>query len=189
MTIRSTVRQVLVLMGACLTAAAQAPQPTPAPPTPSVPAQAAQAQDFQIQGTVVSGKMTLPGVTVSAANSLTGKKVTTSTDPDGRYVLKVPGRGKYIARAELTASAAATSEVIINPTTPQAKVDLQMILLSRVPKENTDQTAATAQQLAGALMGRGAQTLSLSADLGANANTSEGDTPLAGMNALANTAD
>jgi hypothetical protein len=169
-------------MCACVTAAAQAPQPAPAQAT-------AQSQDFVIQGTVISGKMPLPGVAVSAANSLTGKKVTTSTDPDGRYVLKVPGRGKYVVRAELTAFAAATSEVIINPATPQQKVDLQMVLLSRVPKESTDQTAAAVQQIAGTLMGRGAQTLSLSADLGASQNSSEGDTPLAGMNALANTAD
>ena len=133
--------------------------------------------------------MPLPGVTISAANSLTGKKVTTSTDPDGRYVLKVPGRGRYVVRAELTAFAAATSEVIINPTTPQQKVDLQMVLLSRVPKENTDETATAAQQLAGALMGRNAQTLSLSADLGASQNGSEGEAPLPGMNPLASTAD
>ena len=174
-------------MGACVVAAAQAPKPAPA--QTASPTQAAQSQDFEIQGTVVAGKMPLPGVTVSAANSLTGKKITTSTDPDGRYRLKVPGRGKYVVRAELTAFAAATSEVIINPTTPQQKVDLQMILLSRVPKESTDPTAAAAQQLAGTLMGRGAQTLSLSADLGAGENSSEGETPLAGMNALANTAD
>ncbi|HEU5400519.1 MAG TPA: TonB-dependent receptor [Terriglobales bacterium] len=186
MRIRFIFRSVLLLMATCLAAAAQSAQPAPAP---SAPASAAQAQDFEIHGTIVSGKMPLPGVTVSAANSLTGKKVTTSTDPDGRYALKVPGRGKYVVRAELTAFAAATSEVIINPATPQQKVDLQMVLLSRVPKESTDPTAAAAQQIAGTLMGRSAQTLSLSADLGASQNTSEGDAPLAGMNALANTAD
>jgi len=189
MRVRSTLRDALLLACACVTAAAQAPQPAPTPPGALAPAQSVQAQDFEIQGTVVSGKLPLPGVTVSAANSLTGKKVATSTDPDGRYVLKVPGRGKYVVRAELTAFAAATSEVIINPTTPQRKVDLQMVLLSRVPKESTDQAAAVAQQLAGTLMGRSAQTLLLNADLGANEGTSEGETPLPGMNALANTAD
>ncbi len=184
MTIRSKVRDAVLLMCACVAAAAQAPvQPV------ASPAQSPQAQRFEIDGTVVSGKMALPGVTVSAANSLTGKKVTTSTDPDGRFSVTVPGRGKYVVRAELTAFAAATSEVIINPTTPQQKVDLQMVLLSRVPKESTDPTAAAAQQLAGALMGRSAQTLSLNADLGANESTREGETPLPGMNALAGTTD
>ena len=180
MTVRSTVRCLLWLALACAVSLAQATQSAAAAPEPA----------FLIQGTVLSGKIPLPGVTVSAANSLTGKKVTTSTDPDGRYILKVPGRGKYIVRAELTAFAAATSEVTINPATPQQKVDLEMTLLSRVPKEPANGVAAeAAQQLAGTLMGRGSQTLSVTADLGANESTGEGETPLAGMNALASTAD
>lgn len=153
----------------------------------------APATSFDIRGTVVSGKTPLPGVAVSASNSLTGKKVSTSTDTDGRYILVVPGRGKYVVRAELTAFAAATAEVVINPATPQQKADLQMTLLSRVPREDTNgaSTAAEAQQLAGTLMGRRAQTLSVNADTGATDSGGQngGETPLAGMNALASTAD
>jgi hypothetical protein len=148
---------------------------------------------FVIRGTVLSGKIPLPGVNISAANSLTGKKVLTSTDIDGHYELEVPGRGKYVIRAELTAFAAATAEITINPATPQQNVNLEMTLLSRVPKE----TGAGSQnaQLAGLLSGRGAQTLSVNEEsaaddsngnLGAN---SSGETPLSGMNPLANTAD
>src|SRR5512133_2674338 len=178
MNVRSIVSAVMCFVGWGALGNAQAPNP----PMP-VPA-------FEIHGTVLSGKMPLPGVAISAANSLTGKKVSTSTDPDGNYSLVVPGRGKYVVRAELTAFAAATAEVVINPTTPQQKVDLSMILLSRVPKENTDTTAASAQQIAGALLGRGAQTLSVTADAnGADNSNQGGETPLAGMNALANTAD
>jgi hypothetical protein len=181
MNIRPTALAGLILFGWVLVASAQAPAPTAQAPTAA----------FEIHGTVVSGKMPLPGVTISAANSLTGKKVSTSTDTDGRYTLAVPGRGKYVVRAELTAFAAATSEAVINPATPQQEVDLQMILLSRVPKESTDSTAAAAQQIAGALLGRGSQTLSVNADAaaGENGGQSGGDAPLAGMNALANTAD
>src|SRR5512146_958759 len=187
MTSRSILRSLLLVLCAGIAAAAQAPKSTAAQSTPS---SAAVAPEFEIRGAVVSGKTPLPGVTISAANSLTGKKVTTSTDPDGRYLLKVPGRGKYVVRAELTAFAAATSEVTINPATPQQKVDLEMTLLSRVPKEPANGVAAeAAQQLAGTLMGRGSQTLSVTADLGANESTGEGETPLAGMNALASTAD
>src|SRR5512142_2721508 len=118
MTVRPIFRHALWLALACAVSLAQATQ-APAP----------EQQVFLIQGTVLSGKLPLPGVTVSAANSLTGKKVTTSTDPDGHYILKVPGRGKYVIRAELTAFAAATSEVTMNPATPQQKVDLEMTLL------------------------------------------------------------
>ncbi len=165
----------ILAVGASLVAQTAAPTPAPA---------------FQIHGSVLSGKTPLPGVTISAANSLTGKKVVTSTDPDGRYVLAVPGRGKYVVRAELTAFAAATAEAIVNPATPQQNVDLQMTLLSRVPKETTDPTD-TAQQLAGALLGRGSQTLSLNAGMAGDDSMGQsgGETPLAGMNALASTAD
>jgi len=181
MKIRSIALAGIVLSGLASLASAQASAPTAQEPAPA----------FEIRGTVVSGKMPLPGVTVSAANSLTGKKVASSTDTDGRYTLVVPGRGKYVVRAELMAFATATSEVVINPTTPQQKIDLQMILLSRVPKESTDGTAAAAQQIAGALLGRGSQTLSVNADTNSaeSGGQSGGDTPLAGMNALANTAD
>ena len=176
MNARSFILSGLALFGSALTALGQAP--------------AAQPVAFEIHGTVVSGKTPLPGVAISAANSLTGKKVATSTDTDGRYALSLPGRGKYVVRAELTAFAAATSEAVISPATPQQKIDLQMILLSRVPKESTDGTRATAQQIAGALLGRGAQTLSVNTD-GSTADSAQsgGDTPLAGMNALAGTAD
>jgi hypothetical protein len=87
MTLRSILRHAVLLVCACAAAVAQTPQPAPV-------GSAAATPEFEIHGTVVSGKIPLPGVTISAANSLTGKKVTTSTDPDGRYVLKVPGRGR-----------------------------------------------------------------------------------------------
>ena len=104
----------------CCWAAVAAAQSVPASGT----AQSA-ASNFEIHGTVTAGKMPLPGVNISAANSLTGKKVITSIDPDGHYEVVVPGRGKYVVRADLTAFAAATAEVMINPATPQQKVDLE----------------------------------------------------------------
>ena len=49
-----------------------------------------------IHGVVKSGNMPIPGVTVTAGNSLTGQKVTTSTDVDGSYSLQVPSDGRYM---------------------------------------------------------------------------------------------
>ena len=43
-----------------------------------------------IHGVVKSGSQPLPGVTVTAANTLTGQKVSTSSDLDGSYTLQVP---------------------------------------------------------------------------------------------------
>ena len=164
------------------------------PATPNATASPSATTTFVISGTVLSGKIPLPGVNISAANSLTGKKIVTSTNTDGHFEMVVPGRGKYVVRAELTAFAAATSEVVTNPTTPQQEVELEMVLLSKVPKDNGNGGAAA--QLAGALLGRGPQTLSVSnGDVmapdaaGGNANGGGNDAPLPGMNALANTAD
>src|SRR5215472_15964267 len=66
-----------------VTNATAAQNPAQATPTP-VSATAAAAFG-EIRGIVISGNTPLPGVTVSAANSLTGKKYLTSTDVDGTY--------------------------------------------------------------------------------------------------------
>src|SRR4051812_38666226 len=89
---------------------AQAPQPPPpAAPTPPSPAAtdaspqaapqttptvSAVAVDRQITGAVRSGSTPLPGVAVSAANTLTGKKVFTSTDLDGTFMLLLQSNGR-----------------------------------------------------------------------------------------------
>jgi hypothetical protein len=89
----------------------------------------------EITGFVKSGSLPLPGVTVSAANSLTGKKYMTSTDPDGSFRIAVGGRGRYVVRAEFSAFAPVTQEVVINEQNRAAKADLTMILFSRASKE------------------------------------------------------
>ncbi len=153
---------------------------------------AQSAMAFEITGAVKSGKLPLPGVTITAANSLTGKKYTTSTDVDGAFALQLPSRGKYVVRAELAGFAVATSEALINPTTPKQKVELEMTLLSRAPKpeEGVAGQVAQAMQALGATNGRGSQQLSLSVNAeGASANGNGGETPLPGMPALASSSD
>src|SRR3954463_3810372 len=134
--------------------------------TPGAPATAASTLttpvSFDIRGSVKSGKMPLPGVTISATNSLTGKKTITSTDIEGNFQIQPSSRGRYVVKAELPAFAIATGEAVINPATPNAKIDLELVLLSRVPKTATDEAGAVQQALAGVLNGRGAQSLSLS---------------------------
>ncbi|HUK88478.1 MAG TPA: carboxypeptidase-like regulatory domain-containing protein, partial [Terriglobales bacterium] len=70
-----------------------------APAPPAAPA------GGDIQGVVRSGNMPLPGVAISAANTLTGQKAVTSTDLDGSYALHVPADGRYVVRAQLAAFA------------------------------------------------------------------------------------
>ena len=133
-------------------------------PSAAAPAQAAPAiaSPFgEIAGIVKAGTTSLPGVTVTASNSLTGKKYITSTDVDGSYRIEVGNKGRYVVRAEFPAFAPQTQEVVINAENRAAKIDLSMTLLSRVQQQEQQQRA----QAAG---GRGLQQLALAAgaDLG-----------------------
>ncbi len=102
-----------------------------------------------INGAVKSGGQPLPGVTVSAANTLTGQKAATSTDVDGSYKLHVAANGRYVVRAQFTAFAPATQEVLINAAHPVAKIDFDLVLASRAkrPGEEAPEQAALATQL------------------------------------------
>jgi trimeric autotransporter adhesin len=127
---------------------------------PWLTAQGSQPQGGTIRGVVKSGNMPLPGATVTAANTLTGQKVTTSTDVDGTYSLQVPSDGRYVVRAQMAAFAPVTQEVRVNDSNRNLEANLELILLSRVPKtEPTSPTPPT--QTAGATAGRGFQNLTL----------------------------
>src|SRR6266702_4760785 len=109
---------------ACL----HAQEPGPQPPTPSAtPSQqaAATASPFgEITGSIKSGAVPLPGVTVTAANTLTGKKYVTSTDLDGSFKLTVTGKGRYVVKAEFSAFSPITQEIVINEQNRTGKADL-----------------------------------------------------------------
>ena len=154
-----------------------------------------QPISFVIHGVVRSGGVALPGVSVTAAHSLTGRKVLSSTDLNGNYRLELPGRGCWVLRVELTAFAAKTAEVTLTPAAPDAKQDFELLLLSRAPKPATvegepDVPAARQPSVAHAGNGRGAQRLTLSTDDAALAlSAGGGDADLSGANGLANSAD
>ncbi len=138
--------------------------PVAAQQTQASEERAAPARGFHIRGIVKSGNTPLPGVTVTAANSLTGKKAITSTDVDGSYSLELSGRGRYVVRAEMTAFASATQEVVLNASSPEQQANFSLVLLSRAPKP--EQPGPEASAAAGTLVrdGRGTQRLSLSVD-------------------------
>jgi hypothetical protein len=128
----------------------------------------------------VQGGVPLPGVTVSSANSLTGKKVATTTDVDGSYTLPVPGNGRYVLRAELSGFAAGTAEVIIKASDCHPRSDLQLTLASRVQQQ--EQVAAGDGAARGQQNGqpngnnaRGFQNLPVSSDADALASLSTGE--------------
>ena len=120
--INAMVASALLLSG--IMAAAQNPAP-PLPTTPTTTPQvttqatsATAAQGGTIKGTVIAGTVgkpggvPLPGVAITAKNTLTGKQYTTTTDVDGNYAMTIPKNGRYVIRVELTGFAAETHEEI-----------------------------------------------------------------------------
>ncbi|MGH9521806.1 MAG: carboxypeptidase regulatory-like domain-containing protein [Terriglobales bacterium] len=137
--------------------------------TEAIPAEGSRDHTCDVAGKIVSGGVPLPGVAVSAANSLTGKKVSTTTNVDGSYTLAFPGNGRYVLRAELAGFAATTSEVVINTANCHPRSDLQLTLASRVQQQEQRDQVATApnpQQRGGqrAANADGFQDVSVSAD-------------------------
>ena len=139
----------------------------------SAAAQTPPAAGGDITGVIKSGNMPLPGVTVSAANTLTGQKAVTSTGDDGSYALHLTANGRYLVRAEMAAFAVATHEVVINAEHHSARVDLELVLLSRAQQAAEQQQ----QRQATTAPNRGFQSLAvMQSGLG-------GDTENGGFNA------
>ena len=159
----------LGLLGSCalIAGAARAQDPPPAqssgapqaqnpPQTNAQPSTAPAAPaTYVITGSAHSGKTPLPGVSITAANTLTGKKYTVATLSDGTFCLAGLARGRYVLRAEFMGFATLTQEVVLNPENASGKADFEMILASR-QQETTDR----ATEFAAAR--RGFQNLSMS---------------------------
>jgi hypothetical protein len=191
-----------VLLSVLPLSAQQSAAPATAAPASSANAPAAQvtaqaapaatAQGGTIQGTVVAGTadkpggIPLPGVAVTAKNTLTGKQYTTTTDIDGAYAMTIPKNGRYVVRVELAGFAAETHEVVLNGGAVAAAkdADFGMGLASRVAAAEARQaTAATT-------LARGVQGLNLSTDGtdAADATASAGNADAA-MPTLSNLSD
>jgi trimeric autotransporter adhesin len=168
--LRSFVRTIIFLWLLTLSVrtlrAQESPPPAPAPAQTPAPAPT-PPQTYQITGSVHSGKSPLPGVTITASNTLTGKKYTAATLSDGTFLLNGLPRGRYVLRAEFMGFAVQTQDVVLNPESPSGKADLELILASR-QQEQTEQRAAAA----GA--GRGFQSLSMDAAEGAPSASESG---------------
>ena len=106
---------------------------------------------------------------MSAANSLTGKKYITSTDVNGTFKILIGGKGRYVVRAEFSAFAPATQEIVINEQNRTGKADVNMVLLSRAQKpatEEEEQATPSAKNFGPAGARPGMQQLALSGNGG-----------------------
>src|ERR1051325_6062923 len=102
------------------------------------------ATTFQISGPVRNGKTLLPGVTVTAANTLTGKKYATVSSANGTFQFKGLARGRYVVRLEFMGFAAVTEEVVLNPENSSGKIETQLVLASRQQEQAGDLAAQAA---------------------------------------------
>ena len=109
-----------------------------------------------IQGIVQSGNMPLPGVTVTATNFITNEKVTTSTDLNGQYQLKVPAPGAYILETSMAAFAEGVKEADVKDANQPERVDFELVLLSR--SQQTQQASAPVRRRVG-VRGQAAQRI------------------------------
>ncbi len=144
----------------------QAATPAPAAGTATV------TQGGTIHGRVVAGTgkeaggVPLPGVAVTATNSLTGRGYTGATDADGAYALKIPRNGRYVIRAELAGFAPATSEILLTGAAaalPGTATDLGLQLASRVEAADASAAGTTGSGSGATSLLRGLQGLNLSA--------------------------
>src|SRR5260370_2292892 len=162
----------LVMVGISWGKASRAGQPTravqekPAPAAAqatAVPAAAVEASGGTITGTVKAGAVPLPGVGVTATNTLTGKKYATTTDVNGSFAMAIPRNGRYVVRAELAAFAPETREVLINAAgenggKPAQVAEFGLQLASRAQQAEQQATATSAG------VARGLQSLGVTAD-------------------------
>ncbi|WP_433984748.1 carboxypeptidase-like regulatory domain-containing protein [Tunturiibacter empetritectus] len=170
----------LVLVGTAWGQAVPPVQPGAAPPAPDAAPAAVEtpatveASGGTISGTVKAGAVPLPGVAVTASNTLTGKKDATTTDVNGAFAMTVPRNGRYVVRAELAAFAAETKEVLINAAgqnggKPAQVAEFGLQLASRVQQQEERQAAATSAGVA-----RGLQALSVTGDASGLADATVG---------------
>src|SRR2546425_8627813 len=170
--LKSIARVIFVLHSFAILFAPGLPAQDAAPPSPAPTAQSATtpvaAPAYEINGSVRSVKTPLPGVTVTAANTLTGKKYAAATNSEGKFVLSGMTRGRYVVRAEFMGFAAFTQEVVLNPENPSAEVEAELILASRQQEQSNGNLAAVAAA------GRGFQSLAMDSTLSALAGGNSG---------------
>ena len=119
----------------------------------------AAPQTYGISGTVKNGKTLLPGVTVTASNTLTGKKYSTVTSTNGTFLFTNLPRGRYVVRIEFMGFAAQTQEVVLKPETPTGRVEAELVLASRQQEQQAEAATQSAR--------RGFQSLAVNSNLSA----------------------
>ena len=154
------------------------------PPQASGPVASVTATGGTIHGSVRTGTSPLPGVAITATNTLTGKRYATSTDVDGTYAMTIPRAGRYVVRAEFAAFAPVTDEVRITAEAANQVAEFKLELASRAAQAQVAATQRTRTLGAGGQ--RSTITLDMQGDTtGVEAATAGGAGATAGVPSLA----
>lgn len=117
----------------------------------------------KLHGTVKSGNIPLPGVALTAQNTLTGKRYTTTTDITGAWSMTIPQNGRYVIRTQFAAFAAGSQEALLNPANPDQTVNFDLLLASRAAQQQEREEGQNTQvsQALRQLTSSGSQSVSL----------------------------
>jgi hypothetical protein len=102
----------------------------------------------------------LPGVSVTASNSLTGKRYSTTTDITGSYTLVIPQNGRYVLQVPSLLRLPRSPKTRSSTPLPTIRPSTSPSCSPRAPQQQDQQTnlAGVARQLLGT---GGSQNLNL----------------------------
>jgi hypothetical protein len=137
----------------------------------------------RLHGQVKSGNTPLPGVTVTAQNTLTGKRFSTTTDITGAWTIAIAQNGRYVIRTQFAAFAPGAEESVLNAARHDQTVNFELILASRAKEQQDNESASqlVSSSAIRQLAARGAQNLSLMSALAAGTETQAGSIGAAGV--------
>jgi len=147
-------------------------------PATTPDSQTAQVTGGKLHGLVKSGATPLPGVTITAQNTLTGKRYQTTTGITGAWTLTIPQNGRYVVRTQFAGFAQGSQEALLNASNHDQAMSFDLLLASRAAAQSAQQDQGTlatqAMQAIRQLAGNGAQNLSLMSALTGDAETQSG---------------
>ena len=118
---------------------------------------------------------------MTAQNTLTGKRYSTTTDITGAWSMTIPQNGRYVVRTEFAAFAQGSQEALLNATGHDRTVDFNLMLASRAAQqEQQAQAAAQGSEQSGSgqsfrqLAGNAPENLSLTSALAEGTETAGG---------------
>ena len=133
----------------------------------------------RLHGVVKSGNIPLPGVTVTAQNTLTGKRYSTTSDISGAWSMTIPQNGRYVIRTQFAAFAPGDKEALLNAASHDQTVNFELMLASRAAVQESREEG-TVSQVIRQLAGNGAQNLSLMSALTADTDIEAGAAGISG---------